>query len=294
MPYLLRKYGMPVDKIAGIVAIEVLPAIWSFLWSPLADSGLRRRSWVIVSALGSGLAAGTAIVGIHGSPVLLTALMFLANAFAGLLSSSCGALLTAMPESLRGRSSGWYQAGNLGGGAIGGGLVIWLADLATLPIVALAIATATVLPALAAFLIDEPVPVRRAIGPADCRLVPRYARSILGAPHVARPGVFPFASRKRRDQQSYFERGPGLSRLGKRGGVGHRNRGRPARGGRVFRRWTSGGPDEPDGGLASLSGCTDSLRRQGSELRLGSIPRRTGRKTELHARRVRATALPKA
>lgn len=165
MPYLLRKYGMPVDKIAGIVAIEVLPAIWSFLWSPLADSGLRRRSWVIVSALGSGLAAGTAIVGIHGSPVLLTALMFLANAFAGLLSSSCGALLTAMPESLRGRSSGWYQAGNLGGGAIGGGLVIWLADLATLPIVALAIATATVLPALAAFLIDEPVPVRRAIGP---------------------------------------------------------------------------------------------------------------------------------
>jgi PAT family beta-lactamase induction signal transducer AmpG len=165
MPYLLSRHGMPVGQIAGVEAIAILPAIWSFLWSPLVDSGLRKRSWVIISAFGAGLAAAMAIFGIHGSVPLLTALLFLSNAFAGLLSSSCGALLTVMPEALRGRSAGWYQTGNVGGGAVGGGMVIWLADHASLPMVAIGIAAAMVLPALAALLIDEPPPVRRAIGP---------------------------------------------------------------------------------------------------------------------------------
>ena len=165
MPYLLRKYGMPVDEIAQVVAVALLPAIWAFLWSPLADAGLRRRTWLIFSAVGSALAAAAAIGGVRGSHVTLAALLFLMNAFAGLLSSACGALLTAMPESLRGRSAGWYQGGNTGGSAIGGGLMIWVADRASLPVVALAVVATLVLPALAAFLIREPAAVRRAVGP---------------------------------------------------------------------------------------------------------------------------------
>jgi MFS family permease len=163
MPYLLRKYGVAVDHIANITAVAILPSIWTFLWSPLADCGFRRRAWVIISALGSAFAAAAAILDVHGSPVMLTALLFLSNALSGLLSSSCGALLTAMPESLRGRSAGWYQAGNVGAGAIGGGLVIGLADRASLPVVATMVVLAMALPSLAAFLIDEPVPVRRAV-----------------------------------------------------------------------------------------------------------------------------------
>ncbi len=165
MPYLLRKYGMPVDRISVVTAIALVPAIWAFLWSPLADAGMRKRSWVVISALGAALAAAGAVLDVHGTVTSLTALLFLSNSFVGLLSSACGALLTVMPEALRGRSAGWYQAGNLGGGAIGGGLVIKLADHASLPIIALAIAAAMVLPTLAAFLIEEPVPVRRAIAP---------------------------------------------------------------------------------------------------------------------------------
>ena len=171
MPYLLRKYGMSVDQIAEVVVIANLPAIWSFFWSPLADVGLRRRSWVVFSALGAGLSGGAAILSIHGSHVLLTALLFLMNAFAGLLSSACGALLTAMPIALRGHSAGWYQGGNTGGAAIGGGLFIWLADHASLPSVAAVILAAMLLPAFAAFLIQEPPPVRRAIHPQIIGLV---------------------------------------------------------------------------------------------------------------------------
>ncbi len=165
MPYLLRKYGMPVDEIAKVVAIALLPAIWAFLWSPLADAGFRRRTWLIFSAVGAGLAAAAAIVSVRGSHVALAALLFLMNAFAGLLSSSCGALMTAMPEALRGRSAGWYQGGNNGSSAIGGGLMIWLTDHASLPVVAILVVAAMVLPALGAFLIREAAPVRRAIGP---------------------------------------------------------------------------------------------------------------------------------
>jgi hypothetical protein len=109
MPYLLRKNGMAVDRIATIVAIALPPSVWSFLWAPLADSGFGRRSWVLASALGIGLAGASAILDIHGPPLVLTALLFLMNAFGGLLSSACGALLTAMPVSLQGRSAGWYQ-----------------------------------------------------------------------------------------------------------------------------------------------------------------------------------------
>jgi MFS family permease len=117
MPYLLRKYGMPVDRIAEISAIAILPAIWSFLWSPLADTGLRRRSWIIVSSVTAAVAAAVAVLDVHGSQAILTALLFLSNALTGLLSSACGALLTAMPQGMKGRASGWYQAGNVGGGA---------------------------------------------------------------------------------------------------------------------------------------------------------------------------------
>ena len=171
MPYLLRKYGFAVNEIAGIVAVASIPSIWSFFWSPLADTGFRRRSWIVLSAVCAGVAGAMAILGIHGSHATLTALLFLMNAFGGLLSSSCGALLTAMPESLRGRSAGWYQGGNTGGTALGGGLVIWLGDHLALHWVAGLVTTAMILPALAALLIHETVPVRRAIGPQMASLV---------------------------------------------------------------------------------------------------------------------------
>jgi len=165
MPYLLRKNGMAVDQIATIVATALLPSVWNFLWSPLADAGLRRRSWLLLAALGTGLAAAGAILNIQGSKVVLTALLFLMNACGGLVSSTCGALLTAMPVALRGRSAGWYQGGNMGGAAIGGGLFLWLGDHASLPVLAMLIVAIMVLPALAALFIDEPAPVRRTIGP---------------------------------------------------------------------------------------------------------------------------------
>jgi hypothetical protein len=48
---------------------------------------------------------------------------------------------------------------------MGGGLFIWLGDDGALPVVAMLIVTAMVLPVMAILFIEEAAPVRRAIGP---------------------------------------------------------------------------------------------------------------------------------
>ena len=156
MPFLLRKHGVPVDRIAGVVAISAIPNFWYFLWSPVVDIGFLRRTWVLMAAGVSAVCAWIAIVWVTASLPQLTALLFAGNIFSMLLSSSCGAVLSTTIHPLaRGRASGWYNAGNLGGGALGAGAAIWLAGFT--PILGLAFASAAMvfLPALAALAIFE-------------------------------------------------------------------------------------------------------------------------------------------
>jgi MFS transporter, PAT family, beta-lactamase induction signal transducer AmpG len=155
MPYLLRKHGASVDQIAGIVAVANLPTIWAFLWSPLADAGPQRRVWIVLAALGAGLAAFAAILNIEASRLMLTSLLLIMNIFGGLLSSACGALLSAMPSQLRGHAAGWYQGANTGGAAVGGALLIWLADRTGLGALALLSLAAMVLPTTAVLCVTE-------------------------------------------------------------------------------------------------------------------------------------------
>lgn len=89
----------------------------------------------------------------------LTVLLLAGNVVGMLLSSANGAVLTNLNPAHRGRASGWYQAGNLGGGALGAGAAIWMADKVSLPLLAAASGVLVFLPALAALRIaEEPVP----------------------------------------------------------------------------------------------------------------------------------------
>lgn len=173
-PYLLRKHGATVDQIGGIVAVANLPMIWTFLWSPLADAEPQRRVWIVFAAIGTGLAAFTAILNVENSHVMLTALLFLMNAFGGLLSSSCGALLAAMPVALRGHAAGWYQGANTGGAAVGGALLIWLADRAGLGTLAMVSLVAMILPMIAVLQVIEP----RALEHTGNRIAGDFLRDI--------------------------------------------------------------------------------------------------------------------
>ncbi len=152
---MLRQQGVAVDRIAGIVALGTLPAVWYFLYSPLVDIGALRRTWILLAAGAAGLCSALAVLLLGTSLGWLTVLLVAASAFAGLLSSASGALMTTLRPGVRGRAGGWYQTGNLGGGAIGGGMAIWLANRSTLPLLACGVMILIAVPALAAFLVRE-------------------------------------------------------------------------------------------------------------------------------------------
>jgi len=164
-PYLLRREGVAVNHIAEIVAIASIPNIWYFLYSPIVDFGLRRRTWIVVSATSAALTAALAILISRESLTALTILLFISGALGSLISSANGALLSFLHPGVRGRASGWYQAGNLGGGTVGGGAAIWLADRVSLPLLSLGVLVLVVLPATAAFFVSEAAPQRRALLP---------------------------------------------------------------------------------------------------------------------------------
>jgi len=154
-PFVLRKQGVSVDRIAEVVAIAVIPAVWFFAYAPVVDLGLKRRTWVIMSAVLAGICCASATLLAGGSLPLLTVLLFLASAASGLLSTSNGTLLSTLLPNVQGRASGWFNAGNLGGGAIGGGVAIWLAGVASLPVLSLGVFLLVAGPVVAALLIEE-------------------------------------------------------------------------------------------------------------------------------------------
>jgi MFS transporter, PAT family, beta-lactamase induction signal transducer AmpG len=186
MPYVLRKQGVAVDRIAEIVAVASIPNVWYFLYSPVVDLGLRRRTWIMLSASTAALFAALAVLASTGSLGILTVLLFTSGMTGSLISSANGALLSFLDPHVRGRASGWYQAGNLGGGTIGGGMAIWLADRVNLPGLALSVIVLIVLPASAALLIREPLPHRRGVIPvfrdlfSDLRDVLWSRRTLVG------------------------------------------------------------------------------------------------------------------
>ena len=165
IPFLLRKHGVTPDRIANVIAISSIPNVWYFLYSPVVDTGLLRRTWIIIAAGVSGLCAMSAIAAQSLSLPALTILLLSGNVVAMLLSSACGAVLTTLNPTNRGRASGWYQAGSLGGGALGAGALVWATDKAPLPILAAASALFVFLPSLAALAIVETRPHRMSIGP---------------------------------------------------------------------------------------------------------------------------------
>jgi len=125
---LLRNAGMPIDQVANAIALLGIPSSIYFLWSPLADIWMPRRSWHLLSTVGSGAALAIGAFALYRDPHLSVWLFFAGLIFCMLISSAYGGLIASMltPGS-RTRAAAWAQASNLGGGAIGPGIILWLA-----------------------------------------------------------------------------------------------------------------------------------------------------------------------
>lgn len=154
---LLRNAGLRLDEVANAIAMLGIPSFLYFLWSPVVDLGLKRRTWHFLSTVAAALAllVGSLALGQHPSWAVW---LYFAGLFpCMMISSAYGGLMAAMlcPAS-RVRGAAWAQAANLGGGAVATGLILWLAlnlkPAQWAPLAALLM----VLPALTALFLKEP------------------------------------------------------------------------------------------------------------------------------------------
>jgi MFS transporter, PAT family, beta-lactamase induction signal transducer AmpG len=158
MPYLLRNAGLEVDRIAEISALTLAPAVWYFLWSPLVDVGLRRRSWLILmSGLSAGCMLAALLLPLPSRIGMFGALLVAGTSLNMLVGAANGGLMaTLVPDAQRGRAAGWYQAGNVGGGALGAGVTLSLARYLSVHALASMVALMVFVPSLAALALAEP------------------------------------------------------------------------------------------------------------------------------------------
>jgi PAT family beta-lactamase induction signal transducer AmpG len=166
MPFLLRRSGLSVDRIAEVSAIAALPLVWYFVSAPLVDFGLRRRTWIVVSTAAAALVLLVALQFIHSVPVF-TILIVTGFVLSLLSDSAVGALMSGLEPKFRGAAAGWRQAGNIGAGSIVGGFTVGLAGSLNEMQLGFATALMLFLPSLLALLIDEP-------RPPDCHLRAKF------------------------------------------------------------------------------------------------------------------------
>ena len=154
---LLRQAGMPVNQVANAIALLGIPSSIYFLWSPLADIWMPRRAWHLLSTLGTAAALAIGAFALGGNPHLSVWLFFAGLILCMLISSAYGGLIASMlTAGSRSRAAAWAQASNLGGGAIGPGIILWLAIHYRVGIWAPLAALLVLLPAITVLFLKEP------------------------------------------------------------------------------------------------------------------------------------------
>jgi MFS family permease len=129
LAFLATRVGLEVTDGAALVAWSNFPNVWKFFWSPVGDKTLTRKRWYLLScalcAVGM-FAMATLPLGpsTMSTMTIIVVVTSVAATFLGFAVEGLIAALTPAPE--RGNVSGWYQAGNLGGNGIGGGLGLYL------------------------------------------------------------------------------------------------------------------------------------------------------------------------
>lgn len=160
VPFLLRKAGLPLETIAVVGAIAFLPAAYQLFWAPVVDLGIRRRSWLVLCAtLGGLLLAGGMFIKVPEHLLEYQIMLVAGQALVGLVASCNGALVsTTVDPKRRGQAAGWVNAANLGAAALGGGLVLTLANNVSTTAAAIALFLCIFLPSLAALKIEDSEP----------------------------------------------------------------------------------------------------------------------------------------
>jgi MFS transporter, PAT family, beta-lactamase induction signal transducer AmpG len=129
LTYLATEHGLSVMEGALMGSVQLFTQWIKWLWAPIVDITLTPKRWYAIATTLSAIGV-VAMSAIPISPTTLP-LLLAVIAVASVAKSVVGmavaaAMSTVTPRSEVGRVSGWLQAGNLGGGGLGGGLGLLL------------------------------------------------------------------------------------------------------------------------------------------------------------------------
>jgi PAT family beta-lactamase induction signal transducer AmpG len=151
LAYLLSQQGVGSKGQSHLIDLLALPTSLYFLWSPITDFFVRRRTWLLI---GGPLAAILMAAGFHQKNLTSSGaavLMLLSACFSQLAVSSCGGMMGAMtaerPKRVAGSS---YQAGSMGFGALSAWVLVWLSSRAGRDVLGLTAAAMIGVPSLLA------------------------------------------------------------------------------------------------------------------------------------------------
>src|ERR1700735_663010 len=152
LSYLLSVQGVGSGMQSHLIGLMALPTSLYFLWSPLTDFFVRRRTWLF----GGAVSASVLMLICFEQPLLYSraalVLMFLSACCSQIVVSSCGGIMGALrSESGRRTVGSFYQAGSMGVGALAASLLVYLSSRVTQDVLGLTAAALIGLPALIAF-----------------------------------------------------------------------------------------------------------------------------------------------
>lgn len=156
LSYLLRQQGVSTHAIANQYTLLLLPGSLFFLWSPLTDFLLRRRTWMLVAGAMAGVCMTLALEMKNYAGRATVALLVLSVCLIYLASAALGGLVASLiSKDKKTRVACFMQAGSLAGGAIGGGALLWLAEHWSKHALAVVAGAAVFAPLLLAFRVNE-------------------------------------------------------------------------------------------------------------------------------------------
>jgi MFS transporter, PAT family, beta-lactamase induction signal transducer AmpG len=130
LAYLLRDAGISVATIAVIGSLSVWPQTVKMFWAPIVDTIGNPKLWYGIGALTVGLSIlMMSVLPMTSAEIPIFIALIVASSVTSTFVSMSTEIFMAntVPPELRGRASGWSQAGNLGGAGLGGGVGLLLA-----------------------------------------------------------------------------------------------------------------------------------------------------------------------
>ncbi len=144
LSYILRRNGVSVEAIAGLVSLGLLPQTWRFLIGPAVDVSLSSKRWYLICIAAEVVCfvvLAFTPLNVAGMPLLGAVALALGVATAAGGCAIAAAMARTTPDARRGEVAGWTQTGSLGGAGLGGGAGLWLAVHAGGPSVAALVLT---------------------------------------------------------------------------------------------------------------------------------------------------------